>query len=42
MSFAELKAALVKAERLEGVREEIRIDRFSTSFSPKRPSPADA
>ena len=27
MSFAELKAALVKAERLEGVREEIRIDR---------------
>ena len=27
MSFAELKAALVKAERLEGVREEIRIER---------------
>ncbi len=27
MSFAELKAALVKAERLEGVREELRIDR---------------
>lgn len=27
MSFAELKGALVKAERLEGVREEIRIER---------------
>ncbi|HUM01764.1 MAG TPA: trigger factor [Thermoanaerobaculia bacterium] len=27
MSFAELKAALAKAERLEGVREEIRIER---------------
>jgi trigger factor len=27
MAFAELKAALVKAERLEGVREELRIDR---------------
>ena len=27
MSFAELKGALVKADRLEGVREEIRIDR---------------
>jgi len=28
MSFAELKGALVKAERLEGVREEIRIERI--------------
>jgi trigger factor len=27
MSFAELKGALVKAERLEGLREEIRIER---------------
>lgn len=27
MSFGELKAALVKAERLEGVREEIRMER---------------
>jgi FKBP-type peptidyl-prolyl cis-trans isomerase (trigger factor) len=27
MSFTELKAALVKADRLEGVREELRIDR---------------
>ncbi|MFI5180756.1 MAG: trigger factor [Thermoanaerobaculia bacterium] len=27
MTFADLKAALVKAERLEGVREEIRIER---------------
>jgi trigger factor len=27
MSFAELKGALAKADRLEGVREEIRIDR---------------
>jgi trigger factor len=27
MSFGELKAALAKAERLEGVREELRIDR---------------
>jgi trigger factor len=28
MSFAELKAALVKAERLEGMREELRIERI--------------
>ena len=27
MSFADLKGALVKADRLEGVREELRIDR---------------
>jgi trigger factor len=27
MSFTELKAALAKADRLEGVREELRIDR---------------
>ena len=27
MSFTELKGALVKADRLEGVREELRIDR---------------
>jgi FKBP-type peptidyl-prolyl cis-trans isomerase (trigger factor) len=26
MSFTELKGALVKADRLEGVREELRID----------------
>ena len=27
MSFTELKGALAKADRLEGVREELRIDR---------------
>jgi FKBP-type peptidyl-prolyl cis-trans isomerase (trigger factor) len=27
MSFTELKGALVKADRVEGVREELRIDR---------------